>query len=212
MTTAQIRASEELQRVKSFNDNIEPDRVTEFLEFHGVDHKGMEEEADRYKWVMDHCPFNEDHRAKDAAVFLYKEKGNLGFHCFHESCGENTWKQFRQQVESVSGKKFAFNDEVIEGRIIIGPQLSEENTQLRADMAALEVAPEFPLVSLEESWIGELTQELTRGTAIPPSSRLQFLERFCRRVGGRADWLQELSDFAHTVLPHACGRESDRKD
>ena len=169
VTTAQIRASEELQRVKSFNDNIEPDRVTEFLEFHGVDHKGMEEEADRYKWVMDHCPFNEDHRAKDAAVFLYKEKGNLGFHCFHESCGENTWKQFRQQVESVSGKKFAFNDEVIEGRIIIGPQLSEENTQLRADMAAMAVAPEFPLVSLEESWIGELTQELTRGTAIPPS-------------------------------------------
>ncbi len=166
---AQVRASEELARVQSFNANIEPDRVTEFLDFHGIENKGMEEEADRYKWVMDHCPFNEDHRSKDAAVFLYKEKGNLGFHCFHESCGENTWKQFRQQVESASGKKFAFNDEVIEGRIIIGPRLSEENTQLRADMAALEVSPQFPLTCIEESWIGELTQELTRGTAIPPS-------------------------------------------
>ena len=64
-------------------------------------------------------------------------------------------------------------------------------------MAALEVAPEFPLVSLEESWIGELTQELTRGTAIPPSLVYNSLNSFGGSLGGRVDWLQELSDVAH---------------
>jgi hypothetical protein len=207
VSQAQIRASEELASISSYNGNIEPARVDEFLTFHDVENKGMEEEADRYKWVLDHCPFNEDHRAKDAAVFLYKEKGNLGFHCFHESCGENTWKQFRSQVEAVSGKKYVFNDEIIQGRIIIGPKLSEDNVQLRADLAMLEMSPKFPLVALDGSWIGELANELTRGTAIPPSFTYNSLN-CC--VGALADGLIGYKNYLslHTRFYHMLVAES----
>ena len=48
--------------------------------------------------ILDCCPFNSNHKGKDAAVFRSKD-GALGFHCFHNSCADKTWHDLRLLYE-----------------------------------------------------------------------------------------------------------------
>ena len=50
------------------------------------------------KFILDCCPFNSNHKGKDAAVFRGKD-GALGFHCFHNSCADKTWHDLRVLFE-----------------------------------------------------------------------------------------------------------------
>lgn len=50
------------------------------------------------KYILDCCPFNSEHRNKDAAVFEQAD-GSVGFKCFHNSCSDKHWKEFRLHYE-----------------------------------------------------------------------------------------------------------------
>jgi hypothetical protein len=50
------------------------------------------------KWLLAHCPFNHDHVDGEAAVFQ-SPAGKLGFKCFHNSCSDKHWKDFRRHFE-----------------------------------------------------------------------------------------------------------------
>jgi len=88
---------------------ITPEKIEAFLEHHGISHGPC---VGNKSILTDGCPFNPDHIAtgdKIAAVFL-PDNGLAGFHCFHASCANNGWKEFRAQVEKNSGKeKFYFS-------------------------------------------------------------------------------------------------------
>lgn len=86
-----------------------PEKIEAFLEHHGIAHSACEGN----KWILtDGCPFNPDHIGtgdKIAAVFL-PDNGIAGYHCFHATCANNGWKEFRARVEATSGKeKFYFS-------------------------------------------------------------------------------------------------------
>lgn len=46
------------------------------------------------KWILDHCPFNPQHNHKDAAL-IQSADGRIGYHCFHASCADKHWREFR---------------------------------------------------------------------------------------------------------------------
>ncbi len=50
------------------------------------------------KYILDHCPFDENHAGKDACIFKMSN-GAIGFHCFHNSCADKTWRDVRQLFE-----------------------------------------------------------------------------------------------------------------
>lgn len=50
------------------------------------------------KYILECCPFNAEHRNKDAAVFELAD-GSYGFNCFHNSCSDKHWKDFRVVYE-----------------------------------------------------------------------------------------------------------------
>lgn len=50
------------------------------------------------KYVFESCPFDPTHVGKDAAIFKMSD-GSLGFHCFHNSCSQYTWKDLRLLYE-----------------------------------------------------------------------------------------------------------------
>lgn len=50
------------------------------------------------KFILDHCPFNEQHTHKDAAIFQ-RDSGAIGFLCFHNSCSGKTWRDVRLLFE-----------------------------------------------------------------------------------------------------------------
>ena len=77
--------------------------VEKFLLQHGVTYKKRDVKGG-YKYVLDECVFNPEHKSPDSAVFVYDD-GRLGFKCFHNSCSSYHWKEFRERLEGVKAQK-----------------------------------------------------------------------------------------------------------
>jgi hypothetical protein len=89
---------------------ISSDSIDKFLEWGNVTVKSVTATADGgKKWILAACPFNAEH-TNSPAVFQSAD-GVLGFKCFHKSCGEYHWKEFRNAVEQEKGEKFRFTSE-----------------------------------------------------------------------------------------------------
>lgn len=54
--------------------------------------------ADGTKYILDCCPFDSNHKGKDACIFQSRT-GAIGFHCFHNSCADKIWKDVRMLFE-----------------------------------------------------------------------------------------------------------------
>lgn len=50
------------------------------------------------RYVLEHCPFDESHNKKDAAIFRMAN-GAIGFKCFHNSCADKHWADVRRLFE-----------------------------------------------------------------------------------------------------------------
>lgn len=50
------------------------------------------------KWVFEECPFNSEHKGKDAAI-IQTSDGKICFNCFHNSCAGNKWRELRLKYE-----------------------------------------------------------------------------------------------------------------
>ena len=71
--------------------------LVQFLHRHGIGYK-TERVAGGTKYVLDHCPFNEQHKHKDAVIFQ-RDGGAIGFICLHNSCSGKTWRDVRLLFE-----------------------------------------------------------------------------------------------------------------
>ena len=68
-----------------------------WLDKYGIGYKKVNS-GDVEKYILDHCPFDHNHKGKDAAIFRCRN-GAIGFHCFHSSCQGKTWKDVRVKYE-----------------------------------------------------------------------------------------------------------------
>ena len=50
------------------------------------------------KYILEHCPFDENHKGKDAVIFQSTD-GRIGFNCFHNSCADKKWRDVRLLYE-----------------------------------------------------------------------------------------------------------------
>lgn len=71
--------------------------VESFLSEHGVGFKKVAI-AGGTKYVLDHCIFDENHKAPDAAVFQ-RDSGEIGYTCFHNHCSHYTWRDARLRLD-----------------------------------------------------------------------------------------------------------------
>ena len=71
--------------------------VESWMQKYGIGYKAVGC-SDGTKYILDHCPFNENHKGKDAMVFR-RNNGALSFVCLHDSCSSYHWKEFRQRFE-----------------------------------------------------------------------------------------------------------------
>ena len=69
-----------------------------WLNKYGIGYKKDTRADKAVKYVLDHCPFDENHNGKDAVIFK-SPSGAIGFHCFHNSCQGKTWKDVRLLFE-----------------------------------------------------------------------------------------------------------------
>ena len=71
--------------------------LVDFLTRHGIGYR-TERVMGGTKYVLDHCPFNEQHKHKDAVIFQ-RDNGAIGFICLHNSCSGKTWRDVRLLFE-----------------------------------------------------------------------------------------------------------------
>ena len=71
--------------------------LDEWLNRYGLGYK-VEHGSGYDKYILDECPFDPNHKGKDACIFR-SSNGALGFHCFHNSCADKTWKDVRMKFE-----------------------------------------------------------------------------------------------------------------
>ena len=50
------------------------------------------------KYILENCPFDSNHKGKDACL-IQLPNGAICFHCFHQSCSDKKWKDFREFFE-----------------------------------------------------------------------------------------------------------------
>ena len=77
--------------------------LTSWLDKYGLRYQKVSS-CDVEKYILDHCPFDSNHKGKDAAIFRCRN-GAIGFHCFHSSCQGKTWKDVRVLYEPEAYEK-----------------------------------------------------------------------------------------------------------
>lgn len=76
--------------------------VPQYLDHFGVEVTGTAVGAEgQTKWFFT-CPFNPDHKGRDAFAYQYLN-GAVGFHCSHNSCAGNRWDEFKEKVGKPRG-------------------------------------------------------------------------------------------------------------
>jgi|SRR5579884_76056 len=69
-----------------------------YLDEHGLKVIAETSYKEGIRYQLAACPFNPEHTAKEAAVFLF-EDGRRAFHCFHNSCQDKNWNSLRNLLE-----------------------------------------------------------------------------------------------------------------
>ena len=75
-----------------------PFDLKQWLLKHGIPIKREEGYNGGTRFVLEHCPFDENHKGKDAVLFL-NANGAIAFHCFHNSCRDHKWQDLRRMYE-----------------------------------------------------------------------------------------------------------------
>ena len=83
------------------------ERIEEFLKWGDVAVRSSDDYEGGTRWILERCYFNPEHNRGEVCVIQY-QNGALKYHCFHQSCCENEWAQFRAAVEEAKGETFNF--------------------------------------------------------------------------------------------------------
>jgi hypothetical protein len=88
------------------NHSTTATKLEDFLKRAGIGHRPAAQEPDgSLKWIIDACPFNEQH-TNSPALFIHPD-GTIGFHCFHKSCEGKGWADFCAAIEDKTGETFS---------------------------------------------------------------------------------------------------------
>lgn len=69
-----------------------------FIRKHGIAVKQEVRAAGGTRYILDHCIFDPNHKAKDAMIFQY-DNGAIVYKCLHASCSQYRWRDVRLLYE-----------------------------------------------------------------------------------------------------------------
>ena len=103
--------------------------LEEFIAKHNIQISKKIRGGDYTKYLLETCPFNENHKSPDSAIFSFSS-GATAFKCFHSSCSGKTWHDFREFYEpSAYNKNFDYKHRVFAPQKTEKEQSNEEDEQ-----------------------------------------------------------------------------------
>lgn len=86
---------EQPQRRQFQGSQNEQFNLRDFITKHGIKvAKEIPISGGGTKFVLEECPFDQQHKAPDSALFEMPN-GSIAFKCFHNSCSQHDWRAFR---------------------------------------------------------------------------------------------------------------------
>ena len=98
------------------NDNYAKFKLEDFLYKHNIRVKDTIQDKNGTKYILEECPFNREHNKDKPAIFQLNN-GAIGFKCFHNSCSNNGWKEFRNYYEPDYESKHSVNPYVKQNQV-----------------------------------------------------------------------------------------------
>jgi len=149
----------------------------DWISRHGVQvHRGPVPDNGSDKWVLKACPFNPDHTAPDAALFQ-NPSGALIFKCFHSSCADKKWQDFRavyepESVNRVSRQQRVNGSPAYSGTssAVPAPVPEQPEPQTPKTQSALERAEELLNAAIDSK-----DPMMILGVGLTPSELIQAL-------------------------------------
>ena len=86
------------QPVMTQTNNINKFSLEDFIRKHNIGVKQIINDKNGIKYVLESCPFNEEH-SKDSPALFQLNSGAIAFKCFHNSCSNNGWREYRKLFE-----------------------------------------------------------------------------------------------------------------
>jgi len=83
-----------------------PFDIEEWMSRYGIRYKAKEPFHGGTKYILEECPFNSSHKAKDSMITI-SNSGAVGFKCLHNSCSDKHWQDLRLLYEP---NAYEFND------------------------------------------------------------------------------------------------------
>jgi putative DNA primase/helicase len=148
--------------------NTSRSRITEFIAKHAIKvHRGPLDYGGGLKWQIE-CPFNPDHTATDAAIYL-GANGAWSFRCSHNSCSGYKWQDLRDRYEP-NRKRF---EPVMAG----ARTQNAKNAQPGGDTGlVMQRASDIKVESVEWVWPGRIAlRKLTVLAGMPGLGKTQIL-------------------------------------
>lgn len=78
--------------------------VEEWLERYNIPVSHKKEYDDRTCYVLEKCPWNENHTDRGASITQFHD-GGISAKCHHDSCSENNWESLREMYEPKASRK-----------------------------------------------------------------------------------------------------------
>lgn len=72
--------------------------IDDFISRHGIKIQKKVRYNNGFKYILDECPFDSNHKAPDSAIFVM-DNGAIGFRCLHASCNHYNWRDVRLKYE-----------------------------------------------------------------------------------------------------------------
>lgn len=111
---------EEVRPSRENNYSTEKFNLEAFIEKYNIKIAKKQEVAGGTKYLLETCPWNQNHRSPDSMLFQ-RDDGAVCFFCYHNSCSDKHWADFRRLYEPDYGTRR--NDTVTYNRY--KPQVKE---------------------------------------------------------------------------------------
>jgi archaellum biogenesis ATPase FlaH len=214
------------------NYSVTKFNLDEFLEKHKINVVRIDSVSGGKKYILDHCPFNEQHRGKDAVIFQ-RDSGEIAFHCFHSSCANNGWRELRLMYEPDAYTKKEYNEfkanqrrygATTEVKVFKPQEESEDKGKKWLGMSDIKRVNIEELLSiptgydsLDKKIVGLFAGELSILSGLNASGKTSWLDCLALNVINRGFkvgvWSGEMQDwrFQSWITQIAAGKNYTRK-
>ena len=159
------------------------------------------------KYILDCCPFNPAHDKKDAAVFELAD-GSFGFKCFHNSCSDKHWREFRLHYEPDAYTVLEPDTSIKPNHLSAKPPADDWQKALTLADAAQDNEPKFFTLPDILAQPAEPEEYIKTGITELDSSLGGFKKTLVTCVSGLRG--SGKSSLLSQIILHACMKEGAR--